>query len=337
MSGIHNSIITNNIYLCQLNKLCSCFKILKYFVGGGVSIMEDSKVLVVSGSCFCDGVRAAIKEVKDVLANRGDAIVFSVHGIVHNENVVGALEALGLNVEEGTEYSPPRGSIMLGTAHGLGPITRAKYEKLGCRVISTTCPKVVRFQRDAAMLLTMGYHLVIVGDPNHREVESVLEYLLRAKSEGNASGTWQVISGSEEASAVSPNGLPVALMAQTTTRASAFDEAAQRLSDRFDNVRVVNTLCPSVERRVENARKMARRAEVMIVVGSPDSNNSKELASAVKVYCQKVVFVRDIVDLKDTRIFSGARIIGIVGGASTDPVDVERIREAVEHLLLKRA
>jgi len=277
---------------------------------------------------MCYGVRQAMGQINDLLSDNVPA--YYAHKLIHNDLVIRKLEARGLTyLPNASEPVSCGQAYFIGSAHGLGCFSREKYQKMGFSVFSTTCSRVLEFQRTAQDLLRRGYDLVILGDAEHREIEALREYLERIKEVEGLGSSYSVIADPEDALSLTSLSKKVAIVGQTTTVRFKFEQAVHHLQSMSYEIKVVSTLCSSVEKRVEAAKAMAQKVSVMVVVGSLSiSRNTKGLYEAILPFCSKVVAVECANDLQPDD-FASLHSIGVTAGAS---VDEETLREVVERL-----
>jgi len=212
--------------------------------------------------------------------------------------------------------------ILCISSHGVGPQIIEEAEARGIKIIDTTCPFVRRSQVAAKRLANSGFSVIVFGDENHREVQGVLGY---AGDKGLA--TIKVPSFKN----LSPR---VGILSQTTQSFAAFhsfvSSFVQTHLESIAELRVVNTICDATRKHQEAALALARRSDLMLVVGSRGSANTKRLAEL----CSALVETHHIETAQeiDPKWLSGkVKRIGITAGASTpdEVIDevVSRLRE----------
>jgi len=267
---------------------------------------------------FCTGVRRAINMIERAATELGP--LQTLGPIVHNQQVVDRLAEHGVTVAESLDQL--KREILCISSHGVGPQVIQEAEARGIRIIDTTCPFVRRSQVAAKRLANSGFSVIVFGDENHREVQGVLGY---AGEKGLA--TVKVPSFKK----LSPR---VGILSQTTQSFSAFhnfvSSFVQTHLESIAELRVVNTICDATRKHQEAALELARRSDLMLVVGSRGSANTKRLAEL----CSALVETHHIETAQeiDPKWLSGkVERIGITAGASTpdEVIDevVSRLRE----------
>lgn len=288
--------------------------------------VREVRVAPLSGMCW--GVKLAMDQVNDLLSDK--IATFYVHKLIHNDPIIKGLKARGLrDLSEIPEPEVEPKGYFVGSAHGLGYFSREKYQKMGFAVFSTTCPKVLELQRKSQNLMRRGYDLVILGDEKHREIEALLEHLKHTKENEKLEANYVVISQASEALLLDHLSKRVAIVGQTTVDRYKFEQAVHNLQTMDNKVKVVSTLCDSVEKRVAAAKELAQNVDKMIVIGSVSiSRNTKELYEAIIPFCSETIVIDSASDLNSSD-FSGVHVVGVTAGAS---VDKETINEVVEQL-----
>ncbi len=273
------------------------------------------------GLGFCFGVRRAIRIIEEAARKYGH--ILSVGPIVHNRAVVNRLASLGVEVVDNIDALDS--AVVAIPSHGVPPALLTELQSRGLKVIDATCPTVRRAQRAAKRLADSGLGVVIFGDADHPEVRGLLGW---AGDRAVATMDARVVVGVGL-------GSRLGIVAQTTQSLTKFSEFIALLlgiaGHHVLEVRIINTLCQKTQQRQDAAVELARRSDLMIVVGGRNSANTRRLAEV----CSPVVetYLIEAADELDDGWLEGKRHIGITAGASTpeDAVDkvVERLREMV--------
>ncbi|MBI5526574.1 MAG: 4-hydroxy-3-methylbut-2-enyl diphosphate reductase [Deltaproteobacteria bacterium] len=274
------------------------------------------KIILAKTAGFCYGVERAVR-IAIELAQSAAAPVRSLGPIVHNPQVVGDLSRKGVKVV--VSAARLRKGTVIVSAHGRTAAEIAGLKRRGVAVVDATCPNVLRAERLAAELAREGRVVVLLGDPNHPEVRAVASYAKGAPVI-IAAGPWDlpVLKGVQM----------VGVVAQTTQKKARFDALVGVLRARVDNLRVFDTICSATKKRQEEAEKLSRGVDVMIVVGGRDSANTMRLAEICRKNCPRTFQIESAADLRALR-FKKNDTVGVTAGAST-PESV--IKEVVERL-----
>lgn len=274
------------------------------------------KIIVATKSGFCLGVKIAL-DLAYQEATTSDYPVYTLGPLVHNNQVIEYLEALGIERLDDVDEAPP-GSHVIIRSHGVGPQIVQKIESRGLTLIDATCKKVKNVQDFARGLKEGGYALIILGAPEHPEIVAIREFV-----EDKA----LVINSIEEIVEPLFDPIPekVGLVCQTTLSYQFFEEAVEKIKKQIPHLEVHNTICGATNTRQKQAREVANDVDLMIVIGSPVSSNTSKLAEV----CSKLSVVRRIEteDDLDKNWFSENMKIGITAGASTPDWIIKRVLE----------
>lgn len=261
---------------------------------------------------FCTGVRRAITMIEK--ASRELGPLQTLGPVVHNQQVVDKLAERGVTVADSLDQL--KRGILCISSHGVGPQVLAEAEARGIRIIDTTCPFVRRAQVAAKKLAASGFSVVVFGDENHREVQGVLGY---AGDKGVATTKVPALTK------LSPR---VGILSQTTQSFAAFhsfvSSFVQAHLESISELRVVNTICDATRKHQESALELARRSDLMLVVGSRGSANTKRLAEL----CSAIVETHHIETAReiDPSWLNGKiNLVGITAGASTPDEVIDEV------------
>ena len=265
---------------------------------------------------FCFGVRRAIELAEAAL--HGKEEVNTLGPLVHNPQETARLDAAGIRAVETT--TDIRSGTVVIRAHGARPETYARLRDRRLRIVDATCPFVTNSQRIARNLERDGYTLVIVGHPDHPEVEGILGY---------ASSPAYVITKPEEIAAL-PADIHPGVIAQTTVNEETFLKVVAAISQRYARHAVFNTVCSATRERQQAARRLAAGVDAVYVVGGRDSSNTNRLAEVCRNVCPKTFLIETAEEI-DPADLAEVRRVGITAGASTpdwliDQV-VDRLRQ----------
>jgi (E)-4-hydroxy-3-methyl-but-2-enyl pyrophosphate reductase len=275
---------------------------------------KNLRIFVCEGVGFCSGVRRAIK-IALAAAGRSTDGVYSLGPLIHNPQVVKKLEVVGVKPLRRLRKG---GGVMVVRSHGASPRTLAKAEEYGFELIDATCPFVRNAQNNARKLYDMGYRVLIVGEKTHPEVKGIKSYVF---------GKARVIENADEAKRLKFRSR-VGIIAQTTTAVDTFASIVSEVSKRAREVLVFNTICLETARRQERARSLARKVDVLLVVGGRNSANTSRLEELCRSICPKTHHV-ETADEIDGRWFRKGASVGIVAGASTPKWLVTEIVERI--------
>jgi 4-hydroxy-3-methylbut-2-enyl diphosphate reductase len=239
--------------------------------------------------------------------------------IVHNHRVVASLEERGAIFVD-SEAEVPEGALCVFSAHGVSPAVRSGAAERGLRVIDATCPLVSRVHQHARRVTANGRLLLLIGHIDHEEIEGVA---------GEAPGSTIVIESIEDVDRLDlPAGAPVAYLTQTTLAVDETTEIVARLKQRFSNIAVpkTDTICYASQNRQNGIKSLARRCDLVLVVGSENSSNSQRMVDVARDSGVTAYLVRDASKL-DARWLKQVQTIGLSSGASVPEFLVDELLE----------
>lgn len=267
---------------------------------------------------FCFGVAITVKKAEEAVAVPGAAVTTLGH-VVHNPQMVASLEAKGLKNAHSVEDVPDNSTLFV-RAHGLptGVYDRAKEK--GLTVIDATCPMVTKIHVQAEKLRADGYKIAVVGDANHPEVKGTLSHV---------PGAWSIETVEDVAKL--PRASKVGVVVQSTWSGKGFTDIVKALSEKYYEVRAVNTICTDTRNRQSEASELAREVDVMVVVGGKTSANTKHLAELSAMNGARAFHIENADELQ-AEWFDGVGVAGLMSGASTPGWLVEQVADRMDAL-----
>ena len=282
--------------------------------------MGERVIKVAKTAGFCFGVKRAVEKVYEQV-ELGKKNVYTFGPIIHNEEVVGDLEAKGVRVLENRSDLEviEEGTIVI-RSHGVPRDIYKLIEEKGLECVDATCPFVRKIHRIVEKESKNGCHIVIIGNDNHPEVEGI---------KGWCQGPVTVISTEEEAeNLVISDGKKLCIVSQTTFNYNKFKDLVEILEKKRYYRIVLNTICSATEERQLEARQIACEADTMIVIGGRHSSNTQKLYEICRKECKNTYYIQTLVDL-DTRPFQCIGCVGITAGASTPNNIIEEVQKHV--------
>ena len=272
---------------------------------------------------FCFGVKRAVDTVYEQLKN--GKTIYTYGPIVHNEEVVRELSEKGVRVLENKEdlkqlKAGENIPTVIIRAHGVAKEIYDIMEANGLECIDATCPFVKKIHRIVEQKSTEGYHVIVVGDPKHPEVEGIV---------GWCQGPVTVLETPEQAeNFVKTEGEKLCIVSQTTYNYNKFQYIVEIFEKKGYNDSVVNTICNATEERQRSAKTIAADADVMIVIGGKHSSNSRKLYEICQRECVHTYFIQTLDDLH-LDLPKAASLVGITAGASTPNNIIEEVQNYV--------
>ena len=286
-------------------------------------------VLLAAPRGFCAGVERAIRTVELALDNRapGDARpVYVRHEIVHNKVVVDDLRARGAVFVEDTREIPA-GATAVFSAHGISPTVRQEAAARGLMTLDATCPLVSRVHAAVLRYAARGYTILFVGHAGHPEVEGVM---------GEAPDQVRLIQTIADASRVEvPDEGRVAYATQTTLSLDDVSAIVDTLRARFPSMvgPEAGDVCYATQNRQEAVLALVSQhgADVVLVLGSPNSSNSNRLREVAESAGARAYLLGRADELQADWL-AGANHVGVSAGASTPEHLVQGLVERLRTL-----
>jgi 4-hydroxy-3-methylbut-2-en-1-yl diphosphate reductase len=279
------------------------------------------ELLLAAPRGFCAGVERAVDIVEQALEIYG-APVYVKHEIVHNRQVVERLREKGAIFIEDLAEAPP-GAALVFSAHGVPPSDHLAAQARSLRVIDATCPLVTKVHLEAIRFARQGYFIIYVGHRNHPEPIGTLGEI------GPDQGV--LIETPDEADAVAvPDPEKVMVLTQTTLSVDDTREILARLRARFPHLRTPPTddICYATTNRQAAVKEIARDCDLVLVIGSRNSSNSKRLVEVARAAGARAELVESP-ELIEPVWLEGVRSVGLSSGASA-PEDL--VQAAVARL-----
>jgi len=283
------------------------------------------------GLCF--GIRRAIKLLTEAASKHGKVEILGP--VAHNQRLVQQLHKAGVNMIASLEETT--GKVVAIPTHGVGPDTVSQMEAHKLHIIDATCPIVKRAQLAVAKLARADFTIIIFGEKEHSEVKGLLGW---AQGKGMAAlSTKQIIVPSQGnvIASESQQSLPLSrlgVISQTTQSEASFTGFATQLVTTFmpktTEIRIINTLCQAIQARLETATKLARKSQLIIVIGGHNSANTKRLAES----CSSIVethLVETAEEIAQSWLDDKHRI-GITAGASTPDEAIQEVTAKLNSL-----
>jgi 4-hydroxy-3-methylbut-2-enyl diphosphate reductase len=279
------------------------------------------KIILLTPRGFCAGVVRAIDVVKIALDLYG-APIYVRKEIVHNRHVVEDLRTAGaIFVEELDEV--PRGARVIFSAHGVSPAVRKDAKERELQVIDATCPLVTKVHLEAVKFARKGYTIVLIGHKDHDEVIGTL---------GEAPQSTVLVSTPEDVDRLQVQDPErVSFITQTTLSLDETREIVERLKERFPKIQgpAAQDICYATENRQLAVKAVAPLCELLLVVGSQNSSNSRRLVEV----CQKSGVPAYLIDdLKEVRPewLEGVNTVSVTAGASAPENLVEELIQSLQ-------
>ncbi|HEX4034084.1 MAG TPA: 4-hydroxy-3-methylbut-2-enyl diphosphate reductase [Solirubrobacteraceae bacterium] len=290
---------------------------------GWAGALAQREVVLAAPRASCAGVTRAVEIVERALEQRG-APVYVRKQIVHNAHVVGELERRGaVFVDDVDEV--PQGATVIFSAHGVSPAVRRHASDRDLDVIDATCPLVAKVHAEARRFAAGDYQIVLVGHEDHEEVEGTV---------GEAPAHTQVIASIEEARTLELDDPDrVAVLTQTTLAVDETADIVDVLRGRFPSLvsPPSEDICYATQNRQDAVRAIAQDVELILVVGSENSSNSRRLVEVAQRAGARAMLLERAEDLEPETL-AGVSRVGVTAGASAPESLVQHVVRAIDGL-----
>ena len=280
-------------------------------------------IILAKSAGFCFGVKSAVETVYKE-AEKNQTPIYTFGPIIHNEEVVADLEKKGVQVIHSTDElkGRPKGTVII-RSHGVERKIYDEIKALGFEIVDATCPFVLKIHRLVEQYSREGYHIIIIGNETHPEVEGI-------KGWSDPTET-TVIGTCEEAEKFTLSSeKKVCIVSQTTFNYNKFQELVEIVNEKGYDIIVLNTICNATEERQTEAEHIAKEVDAMIVIGGRASSNTQKLFEICKKECENTYYIQTIKDLDLTRLKSTDNV-GITAGASTPNNIIEEVQKNVRN------
>lgn len=271
---------------------------------------------------FCPGVENTVRRAKQEL-EKGEKI-YCLGELVHNKQVVNQLKEKGMQPIEKIEEAPEGAKVIL-RAHGVAKEIYEYAKKHKIQLIDLTCGKVLRLHKMAEEYAKNGYYIILMGQADHPENIGTISFcgenasILQEKEEIDAivekikeSGTKQVV-----------------IFCQTTFSLEKFEQFIDLLERKVDytiKMEINNTICDATKLRQEETKEIARKSELMVIIGGKNSSNTTKLYEIALNWCGNAMHVETPEDLYMNYVKRFVKI-GVMAGASTSKESIDEIMD----------
>ncbi|MCL5073406.1 MAG: 4-hydroxy-3-methylbut-2-enyl diphosphate reductase [Actinobacteria bacterium] len=279
------------------------------------------EIEIAKNSGYCFGVKRALDIVERTLDKyiNKKAKIYCLGQIIHNEGVVEELSKKGIKFvdEEGDIES---GSIFIVRTHGMSPDIISRLKSRSVKIVDATCPFVKNAHVKARSLSKRGYFLIIIGNKKHPEVIGIKNH-----AEGSE---YAVIENLSDLDPLSKKE-KIAVVVQTTQTIENVQTIVSELIKKGKEIIVENTICNTTGNRQYAVKNLARKVDIMIIVGGKNSANTTHLAEISKKINKNTYHIENCKELK-TAWLKGIKKVGISGGASTPRQDILEVKKFIE-------
>lgn len=279
---------------------------------------QGKKVLLAAPRGYCAGVDRAVVTVEKALEKYG-APIYVRKEIVHNKYVVETLEKRGVIFVDETD-EVPEGSHLVFSAHGVSPAVREAADGRNLLALDASCPLVTKVHNEVKRFAKHGYQILLVGHEGHEEVEGTA---------GEAPEVTHLVDGVEGVDALPdfPEGTKLVWLSQTTLSVDETMLIVEKLRERYPDLEnpPSDDICYATQNRQVAVKKIAPQTELVIVVGSQNSSNSKRLVEVALDAGANNAYLIDYAHQVQDEWFEGVNTVGVTSGASVPEILVQEL------------
>lgn len=281
------------------------------------SFMSIKKIYTVSPRGFCAGVQRAVDMLEYVLKKHVPPI-YMKHQIVHNRRVVEGFQKRGVAFVERLEDIPP-GSVVVFSAHGNPPESYRIAKERELIVYDAVCPLVTKVHREARRYEQEGYFIFYIGHKGHVETVGVMGEVRPTSI--------ALIETKRDVEPVRPAQTEkLMLLTQTTLSFDETEDIVAFLKQKYPNLTKPPAfdICYASQNRQHAVKELAKRVELVFVVGSPESSNSNRLRDVAQKSGARAYLINDVSDINKEWL-KGIEVVGITAGASAEEAVVQEV------------
>jgi 4-hydroxy-3-methylbut-2-enyl diphosphate reductase len=283
------------------------------------------KVIFAKNIGFCSGVKRAMEIAKISLKKDSEPVQF-LGNLVHNEKVIENLKRKGGKII--SDLDQVKSGTLIIKAHGVSPALEKRLQPThrppasagpipkSVLIRDATCPLVKKAQLKARDLSEAGYQVIIIGDRNHPETEGI---------KGYAKNRAVIIENKSQAKKL-PKFRKIGVVSQTTQNLDKVNQILKILKNKAKEFKWVNTVCPEVLVRQKELSEILKKADGILVIGSPTSANTTRLIGIVKESKKPVWWINALEDLKKQKL-TNISTLGVVSGTSTPDWEIKKIKK----------
>jgi len=275
------------------------------------------KILLAKNAGYCFGVRDAVNMAYDTAEEYGD--VYMLGHIVHNENVVDDLDKAGAKVVDSLDEVPDGRPVLL-RAHGTHVDTWEEAKKKNMNIVDATCPLVRDIHDEIKELESDGRKIIIIGDHGHDEVVGIASQVKDPV----------VVATTEEARHLRKTKR-AGIVSQSTQTIENVQEIVNILMSKVVDLRFINTICFPTKRNQEQIKELSEKCDIMIIIGSFTSANSKRLTDLSNQRNKRSYQVTCALEI-DEKWLKDCDTVGISAGASTPDNIIKEVIDRVKEI-----
>jgi len=280
------------------------------------------KIKIAKNSGYCFGVKRAL----DIAGNTLDKYrnknvkIYSLGQIIHNKGVVEELSEKGIKFVDKEEDIEP-GSIFIVRTHGMPPDIIDRLKLRNIKIIDATCPFVKNAHAKASALGKRGYFLIIIGNKKHPEVTGIKNHIKGSR--------YLVVENISDLDSIGKKE-KIGVVVQTTQTIENVQAIVSELIKMGKEILVENTICNITGNRQDATKNLAKKSDLMVIVGGRNSANTTHLAEISKKINKNTYHIENFKELK-MEWLKDIKKVGISGGASTPKRDILEVKKFIEN------
>lgn len=284
------------------------------------------EIIKISPQGYCNGVKYALKKVKETIDNPDmKRPIYLLGNLIHNKNVMNEIKKQGVIVLEGKKRYDLLDEIESGTvifsAHGVSPRVYEKAKNKNLTIVDATCPNVLIVHNQIMRYLNDGYEIIYIGTKSHPESEGVIEI----------SSHVHLISSEKEIDELSINTDKIFITNQTTLSIFDIVHIYDLLKAKYNKAIIDNKICLATTKRQE-ALLDQKGAKLCVVVGDKTSSNSQKLVSVSQNKANVISYLVETKADLDASWFRGVNKVSVTSGASTPENVTNEVIEAIKRM-----
>ena len=283
------------------------------------------EIIRADHSGFCFGVEKAIDKTFERIdkAKHDCRTTYTCGNLIHNKSVTDKVASMGVKMITSLDEAE-EGDVVIVRSHGEPKEFYDEAESKGIELIDTTCIFVTKIHKLVLEAYEEGRPVIIVGNANHQEVKATNGWC-------HYSGT--ILENEDEAEnfvkSFDSYKIPL-IVCQTTIRRELLDSILRIFDKASIRYEIKNTICNATRDRQESCAELAAKVDLMVVIGDPNSSNSKKLYEIAKKNCKNAIFIQDISDL-ELKELGKYNKIGVTAGASTPEWIIKEVIASMDH------
>lgn len=285
------------------------------------------EIIIGKTAGFCFGVANAVNKTSKLLDKNNN--IYCLGELVHNKQVTEELEEKGLEIID--NINDANGSVII-RAHGVCKSIYDGAKEMGLKIEDLTCPKVLKIHNIAEEYSKKGYYIFLIGNSSHPETIGTISYCGENSSVIEKEEDLQKALDKFYKSGVKR----LFVLVQTTFSLEKFNNITNLIKENIENrkeieLEIKNTICDATRLRQQETKEIAKKVDMMIIIGGKNSSNTKKLYEISKKYCKNCILVETYKEIEPKKIVKSYKI-GIMAGASTPQKSIDLVVEILNKI-----